>query len=248
MNPIPVPPNLNPQPQFMPRPANPVSVIPTQISRNPMTMTDRLAFVQPSTSSHQLPPVGPADAINRLQPIIHSSTPYILSSSPPRHTNVDNHTIINGYPQTQTTHAPTPTETTCGLQSQIQSVVPRNHHQGNRTGPEPTNLPASSLPTPSSDSTSSCGSIQRPRTGRLDTIVHHEPAQSVLASLSDAASIYNLPTSTLERVVGEVIREEGFLQLVSFSELNTPMTNSNSQLHQVERLSEMFTIRKVANV
>jgi len=213
MNPTPVPPNLNPQPQFMPRPVNPVSVATMQSARNPMTMTDQLTFVHPSTSSYQLP----ADATNRLQPVIHSSTPYILSSSPPKHINADNRSIINSNPPTQTT--PTPTEITYLVQSQIQSDVPRNYHQENSTGPEPINLPASSLPTPSSDST--CGSTQRPRTDtRLDTIVHHEPAQSVLASLSDAASIYNLPTSTLERVVGEVIREEGFLQLVSFPELN----------------------------
>lgn len=186
-----------------------------------MARTDQVTFVHPSTSSH--PPVGATEVSNRPQPIMHSSTSYLLSSSPPRHTNADNYSVTNSNPPTQATQAPTPTETTHQVQSQNLSFVHRSQgpNFGN-SGQEPGNLSACSLPIASSDSI--YGSTQGPRAdvpGRPDAITNQEPTQSVLASLSDATSIYNLPTSTLERMVGEVIREEGFLQMVNLSELDT---------------------------
>ena len=197
MNPTPVPTNLNLRPQIISRPTNAISTV-IQSARTPVTRTDQNPrVVYPSASSQRLP--GPPEVANRLQPIMDTSSLYALSSSPPRHQ----------------------------VQSQINSALPRSQHQGNGTGPEATNLPPSSLPISSAGSF--CGSTQRPgadAVGKPDATVHQDPIQSILASLSDdATSIYDLPTSTLERIVGEVIREEGFLQLVSHPELESSHKN-----------------------
>lgn len=173
-----------------------------QNTRNTLTRAEQ------STSVH---PLSVTEVTNRLQPPTQPSTSYLLPSSPPKNTIPDIHSLTNSNPPTQV-HAPTPTEVTHGSQP----VVRGNQHQestfGNYIGQEPTNLPASSLPI-SSDSF--YGPTQIPRAdvpGRLDGVAHRDPA--LLATLSDVASIYNMPTSTLERVVGEVIREEGFHRLV----------------------------------
>ncbi|KAK7047606.1 hypothetical protein VNI00_006374 [Paramarasmius palmivorus] len=57
-------------------------------------------------------------------------------------------------------------------------------------------LPSSSLPESSSNSTSQCST------------------DPILASLRDATKLYDLPPSKLEAVVAQVIREEGFVQLM----------------------------------
>ena len=162
-----------------------------QNARNTMARAEQFTSVHPLC-------VGPTEVTSKLQPPTQPSTSYLLSSSP-KHLMADNHSTISSNPPTQV-HAPT--ETTHQVESQ--SVI--------RGREEPTNLPASSLPI-SSDSF--YGATQRSGAdvlGRPDAVAHRDPA--LLATLSDVGSIYNMPTSTLERVVGEIIREEGFPRLV----------------------------------
>jgi hypothetical protein len=41
-----------------------------------------------------------------------------------------------------------------------------------------------------------------------------ETTNAILASITETASVYDLPASSLERLVGDIIREDGFVQLV----------------------------------
>lgn len=81
----------------------------------------------------------------------------------------------------------------------------------------PPNIPSSSLPSlPSSDN--SVHVPDRPSSMRKDTSLPHLQTQEVHGlppSFGDASSIYNMPNPTLERIIGEIVHEDGFVQLVS---------------------------------
>lgn len=73
---------------------------------------------------------------------------------------------------------------------------------------------------------------------------HQETLQSILAGLGEAASIYDLSNTALEQIIGEIIQEDKFLQLVSHIIVYADMLI----LEQVEKISEMTSIRRVANI
>ena len=73
---------------------------------------------------------------------------------------------------------------------------------------------SSSLPVTSSEQ-SSDSSGQPPNTAQsLKRNSTQQSANAILASITETASVYDLPVSSLERLVGDIIREDGFIQLV----------------------------------
>lgn len=79
-----------------------------------------------------------------------------------------------------------------------------------------TNLPSSSIP--SLPSSINSGNILGPRAASnsdIEPVSHEETRRGFLASMGETASIYALSNTALEQMIGEVIREDGFVQLVS---------------------------------
>ena len=76
--------------------------------------------------------------------------------------------------------------------------------------------PSSSLPMASLEqSAGSSSSGQPPNTAQsLKENNTQQTANAILASITETASVYDLPASSLERLVGDIIREDGFIQLV----------------------------------
>jgi hypothetical protein len=67
----------------------------------------------------------------------------------------------------------------------------------------------------SEQSSGSSSSGQPPNTAQsLNENNTQQTANAILASITETASVYDLPASTLERLVGDIIREDGFVQLV----------------------------------
>lgn len=190
------------------------------LSRNgPSDNARNQTFVYPPPSSHPYMSILTPCA-DEPQQMSHTSTPYVLSSSPLRHIHAENHNTMllsSGGPLHAAQSIPRISENTHQLPQQNQFLpTGRQESQFNPVGiniagrANQANLSAS-LPA-SSFSASSTGLTQRHE--GADGHPQKEGTQSVLASLIDT-SIYELPTSTLERVVGEVIREDGFISLVS---------------------------------
>jgi hypothetical protein len=79
-----------------------------------------------------------------------------------------------------------------------------------------TNLPSSSIP--SLPSSINSGNILEPRAvsnSDIEPVSHEETRHSFHASMGETASIYALSNTALEQMIGEVVREDGFVQLVS---------------------------------
>jgi hypothetical protein len=88
----------------------------------------------------------------------------------------------------------------------------------NNTSATPTSYLSSSLPMASSEQSSS-SSGQPPDTAQSlkGNNNAQQSANAILASITETASVYDLPVSSLERLVGDIIREDGFVQLVYIS-------------------------------
>lgn len=85
--------------------------------------------------------------------------------------------------------------------------------------PNIANLPSSSLPllaTPSSSNSATNGSFPAP-TNVFERAIGREIVRTLL---DDQTSIYNLPNLVLERLISEIIHEDGFVQLVSYLPLD----------------------------
>ncbi|KIM45306.1 hypothetical protein M413DRAFT_24540 [Hebeloma cylindrosporum] len=92
------------------------------------------------------------------------------------------------------------------------------------------NLPSSSIP--SLPSSISSANILEPRAvsnSEMVPVNHEETRRGFLASMGETTSIYALSNTALEQMIGEVIREDGFVQLL-------------------EKISEMWTIKNVAGI
>ena len=79
-----------------------------------------------------------------------------------------------------------------------------------------TNLPSSSIP--SLPSSINSGNILEPRAvsnSDIEPVGHGDTRHGFLASMGETASIYAMSNTALEQMIGEVIREDGFVQLVS---------------------------------
>ena len=84
----------------------------------------------------------------------------------------------------------------------------------------PTNLPSSSIP--SLPSSINSGNFLEPRAvwnPDIEPVGNEETRHGFLASMGETASIYAMSNTALEQMIGEVIREDGFVQLVSVGDV-----------------------------
>ena len=220
--------NSNAQSQIVSRPVRPVSQV--QASRPGLVHSENnrsQTFACPPPPSHHSISATPGSSADGPRHMSHTSTPYALSSSPLGHIRADHSSTSmlssSGSPPRAAQsipRKPMQSENFYHLPLQNQSSLHTGRRQESQVNPVGTNiashtdlanlsasLPASSFSASSSDLTQ--------RHEGTDANTRKESSHSILASLVDSTSIYELPTSTLERVVGEVIREDGFITLVN---------------------------------
>lgn len=144
---------------------------------------------------------------------------FALSSSPLNHQPLsDLHSSLGlniaSSPNSSPTFAPVD-PIRAGTFHQLQSQAAQIHfpstHNASATA---ISYLSSSLPVASSEQ-SSGSSAQPPNTAHsLKGNNTQQSANAILASATEVASVYDLPVSSLERLVGDIIREDGFVQLV----------------------------------
>lgn len=89
-----------------------------------------------------------------------------------------------------------------------------NFPDAHNTSAIPSSCLNSSLPVASLEQSSS-SSGQPPNTAQsIQGSNTQQTANAIHASITEVASVYDLPVSSLERLVGDIIREDGFVQLV----------------------------------
>jgi hypothetical protein len=143
-----------------------------------------------------------------------SPSAFALSSSPLNHQPLSDPSLglnITSSPNSSPTFPPVdPSRADQSLPQAPQSAQIHN------ASAIPINYPSSSLPMASSEQSSS-SSGQPPNTAQsLKGNSTQQTANAIHASITETASVYDLPVSTLERLVGDIIREDGFVQLVYF--------------------------------
>ncbi|KAF8813848.1 hypothetical protein BYT27DRAFT_7230797 [Phlegmacium glaucopus] len=112
------------------------------------------------------------------------------------------------------------------LPPQVPQTAQIHFPNTHNTSATPISYPSSSLPVASSEQ-SSGSSEQPPNTAQsLKGNNTQQTANAIMTSVTEVASIYDLPVSSLEQLVGEIIREDGFVQLL-------------------ETLSKMWTTRSI---
>jgi hypothetical protein len=193
------------QPAIRPQAANASSILPDRGSAlsYPAVPSIHLNSGQTklTTSAHQPP------------------SAFTLSSSPLNHQSPsDPHSSlglnITNSPNSSPTFDPIqtnrPDQTLPQALHSAQIHFPSTHN----TSPTLISYPSSSLPMASSEQ-SSGSSGQPPNTAQsVKENNTQQTANAILASITETASVYDLPVSSLERLVGEIIREDGFVQLV----------------------------------
>ena len=145
-----------------------------------------------------------------------------LSSSPLNHPPLsDPHSSlglnVTNSPSSSSSFAPADPMLANGLNQPLpqvphsaQSHFPNTHN----TSATLINYPSSSLPMASSEQ-SSGSSGHPPNTAQSSKENNtQQTANAILATITETASVYDLPVSSLEQLVGEIIREDGFVQLV----------------------------------
>ncbi|CAA7261736.1 unnamed protein product [Cyclocybe aegerita] len=200
-----------------PLPPGPRINIPAQLNKQnshiPTTMESQLHPLSSSPFRHQ-----PTSDISSTIPLDANSSPLRMTgqmaqinSSVPLATNKS----LRAYDFTNSTnHVPISSIATAPSVAQNISNV--------------STLPLSSLPRSSSYSSQApvgSGVTSSEQGGAI----LQKGLHLVLSTLLESTSIYDIPSSTLEQVVAEIIREDGFVELV-------------------EKISEMLTIRRIANV
>ena len=232
MNAMPIQvPNLNAQSQIVSLPGRLVSQV--QASRPALVLSENTrsqTFACPPPSSHHsISATTPGSSADGPQQISHTSTPYALSSSPLGHIRADHYSSTSMLPSSGSPPHAAQSIPRMHMQSenfhklplQNQSFLPTGRCQESQVNPgtnivSHTDLANLSASLPASSFSASSSDLTQRHEG-ADANTRKESSHSVLASLVDSTSIYELPTSTLERVVGEVIREDGFISLVSSS-------------------------------
>jgi len=199
---------------------------PQQTLRPLVTQTDisertrNPTFVHPSSTQPQrvlAPAASRAPATDHTR--LHSSTAYTLSS--PLDSARDSHGAMLSVSSSQIPSAsarslaPIVAEPASQAHSQTHSLVP-SFDQGilsSCAAKDFAQTLASSLP-PSSCSAAPTQNPTEPGDKPNQPATTQNDMHPILVSLMESTSIYNLPTPTLERIVGEVIREDGFIHLV----------------------------------
>lgn len=197
-------------------PQQPLRPLVTQIDISERTRNP--TFVHPSSTQPQqvFTPAAPATDPARL----YSSTAYTLSS--PLDSARDSHgamlSVSSGQIPSASARSLAPIIAEPASQAHSQIPILDQGTVSNYATKDfaQTSVPnfASSLPPsscsaePTENSTEPGAKLNHPATTQRDDV------HPILVSLTESTSIYNLPTPTLERIVGEVIREDGFIHLV----------------------------------
>ena len=220
---------------------NPLSSVTHGISQAPSLIPARHPAIRPqaTNTSSKLPdrgpvlsyPAVPAMHLNsnqtKFNESIHQSpVAFALSSSPLNHQpSSDPHSslglnITSSSNLTPTSAPADPTRENRPDQTLAQAPqapqcaqihLPNTHN----TSATLINYPSSSLPMASSEQSSgSSSSGQPPNTAQSLNENTQQTANAIHASITETASVYDLPASSLERLVGDIIREDGFVQLV----------------------------------
>lgn len=103
---------------------------------------------------------------------------------------------------------------TADLNSNATHMEMHQLHETNVTPVITQNLPASSLPNSSFPSSSNSGILSSLPVRQGNSSEPTRPSQPILTALEELTSVYNLPNSELERILSEILHEEGFVQLV----------------------------------
>jgi hypothetical protein len=178
---------------FIPQP---LVTPPSKVSR---TQTSISAFQAPLSSSQNVPFIAPQAeprANIYMPPPINMETSNIpsLSSSGPRRPNIEMLVVPPDFgPESQAVRSIYPTTQPANpiiqdLQKQI-------------------SLPSSSPPTSSASASNNLS---------LHATSTDSNSDAILSSLQESSDLYDLPLATLEKLVGDVVREDGFAKLVRF--------------------------------
>ena len=216
---------------------NPLSNVTQGISQAPSLIPAQQPAIRPqaTNASSILPDRGsvlsypdvPAMHFNSSQTKIianQSSSAFALSSSPLNYQPPsDPHSSlglnITSSPNLTPTSAPAdsiranrPDQTLPQAPQSAQLHLPNTHN----TSATLISYPSSSLPMASLEQSSgSSNSGQPPNTAQsLKEDNTQQTANAILATITETASVYDLPAASLERLVGDIIREDGFVQLV----------------------------------
>ena len=218
---------------------NPLSSVTQGISQAPSLIPTQQPAIRPqaTNASSILPDRGPALSypavpamhFNSTQAKFttsahHSSSAFALSSSPLNHQPPSDPYSslglnITSSPSLTPTSAPAdpirangPDQTLPQVPQSTQIHFPNTHN----TPPTLITYPSSSLPMASLEQSSGSSSSGQPlnTTQSLKDDNTQQTVNAILASITDTASVYDLPASSLERLVGDIIREDGFVQLV----------------------------------
>lgn len=175
-----------------------------------------------------LPSAAPTIPLNSTQTKFTASanqppSAFALSSSPLNHQPPsDPHSLLGLNTSSSSNSSPifVPVDPIqAGNQSLSQPPQSTKIHLSNshNASPTPISCLSSSLPLSSSER-SSDSSGQPPNTAQsVKGNNIQQTADAILATITETASIYDLPASSLERLVGDIIREDGFIQLVYIS-------------------------------
>ena len=211
---------------------NPLSSVTQGISQAPSLIPTQHPAIRPqvTSASSNFPdrgpvlshPAVPAMHLNSGQTKFiasadHSSSAFALSSSPLNHQPPsDPHSSLG--PNITSSPNLTPTSAPVDPIRAPQAPQSAQIHLPNTVSTSATliSYPSSSLPMASLEQSSgSSGSGQPPNTAQsLNENNTQQTANAILASITETASVYDLPASSLERLVGDIIREDGFVQLV----------------------------------
>ena len=191
----------NPAPPPAPKPMNPPSSLPDPLDVHPHSFAVRSAPIAPA--SQPLFSSSQSSLLTPLPPSVFTSSPLNIhsSSSVAPFSSLSLSTLpASGFdiPLNPITNEKN------GMPAHLQTAPAIPNY------PSGTSLPNSSPPTSSARSINDNNNL--PRTGNV--IPGGSAASALLDALSETTALYDLPHSELERLVGEVVREEGFTKLV----------------------------------
>lgn len=215
---------------------NPLSSVTQGVSQAPSLIPAQQPAIRPqaTNASSILPDRGPVLSYPAV-PAMHfnsgqtksiasahqSSSAFALSSSPLNHQlPSDSHSSlglnITSSPNVTPTSEPADSIRANRPDQTLPQAPQSQIHLPNNTPATLISCPSSSLPMASLEQSSgSSSSGQPPNTAQsLKEDNTQQTANAILASITETASVYDLPASSLERLVGDIIREDGFVQLV----------------------------------
>jgi hypothetical protein len=115
--------------------------------------------------------------------------------------------------------APRTIDRTSELNPYSQDSVPSSvyiyNQQSSQVFPSSSQLPPSSSPAPSSASQSQQPDPKNSSSQTPLSANTNQAGATVMASLHDATALYGLSSEALEQAIGEIVREDGFIRLVS---------------------------------